>query len=174
MAAVPSNRWRPWLLPLASGVAPVPDDRRPDLDQPMQFAIRPDTVAGTRPAGQGLSGRGLRDAFLVHALRAGLPAAAARTGQSRALHVPADLAVDDDAGDPGRAPGPDVGGRRSHDPGQRPQHLLQPQSAVAGSHLEIPADLLGGHRAGAVGLVLPGLFGLVLRTGIDAGCSTTW
>ena len=37
-------------------------------------------------------------------------------------------------------------------------HLLQSQSQIAGSHLEILADLLGGHRVGTDGIVLSGVF----------------
>ena len=61
---------------------------------------------------------------------------------------------DHDAG--GRQPplGPDVGRRRSHDLGQRPADLFPSPSSFARSHLEIPADLFGGHRLGTVGQFL--------------------
>ncbi len=44
-----------------------------------------------------------------------------------------------------------------------PLHLLQPQPALARGDLEVPADRLGRHRAGAARLVLPRLLGAARR-----------
>ncbi len=46
---------------------------------------------------------------------------------------------------------PAVGRHRSHNAGQRAVDLLPSATPFAGSHLEISADLLRGHRSGAVG-----------------------
>ena len=54
------------------------------------------------------------------------------------------------------APRPAVGGRRGDDAGQRAADLLPPPPPVAGGDLEVPADLLGGHRLGAARQLLPG------------------
>ena len=74
--------------------------------------------------------------------------------RGRLCRMPAVVSGDHDAG--GRQPplGPDVGGRRSHHLGQRPVDLLPSPSPFARSHVEIPADLFGGHRPGAVGQFL--------------------
>ena len=49
-----------------------------------------------------------------------------------------------------------LGGGRGHHPGQRAADLLPPPAPLAGGDLEVPADLLGRHRAGAARQLLPG------------------
>ena len=54
------------------------------------------------------------------------------------------------------APGAPVGRRRSDDARQRPAHLLPSPPPVPRGDLEVPADLLGGHRLRAARQPLPG------------------
>jgi len=62
------------------------------------------------------------------------------------------------------------------DPGQRSAPVLQSQSTLPRSDLEIPSDRLGRHRTGSVRLVLPGeavVHGVVPVAGVDAAAGSS-
>ena len=167
--AVPSDRWRPWLLPAGGAGAPRPGRAGRSSSR------------RRRPAISGLGGWLLLDALgkVVLGFLSVLFFLCS-------LYAPGYLALRSDR--PNRVFCANLFAVQammtlvtlSHHLGlmwvameattlaSAPSHLLQPQRPLAGGDLEVPADLLGGHRPGPARLVLPGLLVAQGRPGIDA------
>ena len=108
VAAVPSNRWRPWLLPLGSGLHMLLCLQAIRSSDVVSVA----ELAGARSGRQGLSRRHLRIALSLHAVRCQGYLNLRPERPNRVLcALLVDCAVDDDAGHPLAPPRPDVGGR---------------------------------------------------------------
>src|SRR5207249_3334095 len=93
----------------------------------------------------------------VLVLRPRVPRAAARAAEPDLLRGAARPDRNDVARGRVAPPRPDVGRDRVIDAEHRAAALLQPESALARSDVEVSADRFGRDRARAVRLVLPGL-----------------
>ncbi len=160
--AVPSERWRPWLVPVGRRRPPRAD---------VVLALAPPAVAAldgwlrarpARPAGPRVPEPALLPLLV---LRARLPARCAPERSNRVFCACLLAFLGDD----------DARSIVSHHLGLmwvaieadharvRAAALLQPQPALARGDLEVPAHRLGRHRAGAARLVLPRLLGAPRR-----------
>ncbi len=91
---------------------------------------------------------------LLRDLLGRLPALPCRARQPPLLRLPAGGAGHDEPGGVLAASRPALGGDGGDDPRDGASDLLQPDAALDRGHLEVPGDLFGRHRTGALRLVL--------------------